>query len=175
MGLGGYMAGLTEIEHYDSERKREMYEVENVPEREEEEIVEIFEPYGLNRSDLQPLLQRLKSNKESWVDFMMKFELALERPSRFRTWISAFTIGLSYLFGGLIPLIPYMIIRDNAFEALYISVGVTLLALFIFGFVKAKILGTPRPFLGALQMVLVGGAAAGCAFGIAKAIPTPGH
>ena len=97
MGLGGYMAGLSELEHYDSERLREMHEVETVPEREEEEIVEIFEPYGLLKSDLQPMLNVLKADKEAWVDFMMKFELSLERPSKWRTWISALTIGLSYL------------------------------------------------------------------------------
>lgn len=69
MGLGGYMAGLSELEHYDAERKREMHEVETVPWREEEEIVEIFEPYGLSREALQPMLDGLKANKDAWVDF----------------------------------------------------------------------------------------------------------
>jgi hypothetical protein len=71
MGLGGFLAGLSEIEHYDSERKREEYEVETVPDREEHEIVEIFEPYGLTRKDLAPMLRVLRSNKVAWVDFMM--------------------------------------------------------------------------------------------------------
>ena len=97
MGLGGYMAGLSELEHYDSERQRELKEVESVPHKEEEEILEIFQPYGLQKSDLEPMLNALKADKEAWVDFMMKFELSLERPSRWRTWISALTIGLSYL------------------------------------------------------------------------------
>ena len=135
MGLGGYLAGLSEIEHYDAERAREVHEVETIPEREEDEIVEIFEPYGLSRNDLEPMLKALKNDKESWVDFMMKFELQLERPSAFRSWISAITIGLSYLLGGLIPLIPYMIILE-ANNAMMVSIGVTLLSLFIFGFVK---------------------------------------
>jgi hypothetical protein len=75
MGLGGYMAGLSELEHYDAERKREMHEVETVPWREEEEIVEIFEPYGLNREALQPMLDGLKANKDAWVDFSEFFIL----------------------------------------------------------------------------------------------------
>lgn len=96
MGLGGYLAGNLEIEHYDAERLREEFEVQTVPEKEEEEIVEIFEPFGLCKKDLIPLLTALKSNPEKWVDFMMKFELQLERPSKYRTWISALTIGSSY-------------------------------------------------------------------------------
>ena len=96
--------------------------------------MEIFEPYGLTRKDLEPLLNVLRNDTEAWIDFMMKFELQLERPSKLRSWISAVTIGTSYLLGGLIPLIPYMIIPE-AFKAMQLSIGVTLLALFIFGFV----------------------------------------
>ena len=139
MGLGGYLAGLSEIEHYDAERLREKHEVETVPEREEEEIVEIFEPFGLTKKDLAPMLNVLRNDKEAWVDFMMKFELQLERPSVFRSWISALTIGFSYFLGGLIPLIPYMVISE-AMKAMELSIGVTLLALFIFGFVILFIL-----------------------------------
>jgi hypothetical protein len=100
----------------------------------------------------------------------MKFELSLERPSKWRTWISACTIGFSYLFGGMIPLVPYMIFKDDAMTALYVSLGLTLVTLFIFGFIKGKLLGV-CPWVSGLQMMVVGGAAAGCAFGIAKAIP----
>jgi VIT1/CCC1 family predicted Fe2+/Mn2+ transporter len=96
--------------------------------------VEIFEPYGLTRKDLEPLLNVLRNDTEAWIDFMMKFELQLERPSKLRSWISAITIGTSYFLGGLIPLLPYMIIPE-AFKAMQLSIGVTLLALFIFGFV----------------------------------------
>jgi hypothetical protein len=69
MGLGGFLAGLSEIEHYDAERKREMFEVETMPEREEEEIVEIFEPYGMSRKDLEPMINKLKSNPDQWINF----------------------------------------------------------------------------------------------------------
>ncbi|RKO90350.1 VIT family-domain-containing protein, partial [Blyttiomyces helicus] len=96
MGLGGFLAGMSEIEHYDSERAREVREVETVPEMEEAEIIEIFEPYGLSQENVQPLVDILKRDKDTWVDFMMKFELNLERPSPRRSWISALTIGTSY-------------------------------------------------------------------------------
>nr|KAJ3416799.1 hypothetical protein HK105_001177 [Polyrhizophydium stewartii] len=159
MGLGGFLAGLSEIEHYDNERLREEREVETVPLREQEEIAEIFEPYGISREIVQPIIDVLVQNKEVWVDFMMKFELNLEKPDRNRTWL-----------GGLVPLIPYIFI-STAVSALYVSAGVTILALFIFGYFKARMLGNRHPFLSALQMAVVGTAAAGAAFGIAKLIP----
>ena len=67
MALGGYLAGLSEIEHYDSERRREEWEVDNLPEREEEETLEIFEPYGIGKGELEPLLAKFREDKQSWV------------------------------------------------------------------------------------------------------------
>lgn len=170
MGLGGYLAGLSELEHYDSERGREEYEVVNMPEREEEEIYEIFQEYGVERSELAPLVGRLKRNPTVWVDFMMKFELGLERPNANRTWISALTIGSSYLVGGVIPLLPYMFIAD-AHDALYVSAATTITALFIFGYFKAFAMGTPKRLQSALQMTFIGAVAAACAYGIARLLP----
>ncbi|KAJ2995125.1 hypothetical protein HDV02_001063 [Globomyces sp. JEL0801] len=159
MALGGFLAGLSEIEHYDSERKREVYEVEEMPIHEENEIVEIFEPYGLDRTALQPLLDHLKANKETWVDFMMKFELNLERPDPNRSWA-----------GGVIPLIPYALI-PVARTALMYSAICTIVTLFIFGYVKSVLVGYKKPLWGGFQMMLVGSLAAGAAFGVAKLIP----
>ncbi|KAJ3196595.1 hypothetical protein HK101_008387 [Irineochytrium annulatum] len=134
MGLGGYLAGNSELEHYDAERKRELLEVATLPKKEEREIVELFEPYGMSRKDVEPLLLRLKSNPELWVDFMMRFELALDRPDKKRSYISALTIGISYFLGGLVPLIPYMAVSDAA-HAFFISIGTTLIVLLVFGYV----------------------------------------
>ena len=88
MGLGGWLAGRSEIEHYDSERKREEREILEVPHREEKEIEEIFEPYGLTRQDIEPVLKKLRADHKKWVDFMMKFELNLERPDPSRSWVT---------------------------------------------------------------------------------------
>ncbi|TPX47648.1 hypothetical protein SeLEV6574_g02534 [Synchytrium endobioticum] len=170
MGLGGFLAGRTEIDHYDSERAREITEVETVPDREEEEIYEIFEPYGVNKTALQPMMDILKQDKDRWVDFMMKFELALEKPDPKRSYIAALTIGVSYFIGGLVPLFPYLFMTE-AYEALYVSIGVTIGALFNFGYMKSKLLGVPSPLLGAFQMAIIGACAAGAAYGIARVMP----
>ncbi len=166
MGLGGYLAAKTDLEHYASERMRELRETEHIPEREAEEVSEIFRGYGLRDEQIAPLIETLRANPTQWVDFMMRFELGLEAPDPTRARISAWTIALSYVVGGLIPLLPYIFIHD-IFTALWCSVAVTPVALFVFGYVKSGFTGVP-PWRGGLQTVLVGGLAATAAFGIAR-------
>ncbi|KAL1928061.1 hypothetical protein VTP01DRAFT_2977 [Rhizomucor pusillus] len=170
MGLGGYLAAKSEIEHYKTERLREEREVEECPQDEEEEIVEILEPYGLDRQTLQPLIEKLKSDPVKFVDFMMRFELNLEMPDPNRSWISALTIGLSYFVGGLIPLLPYVFI-DQATLALYVSVAVTSLTLLIFGYIKSRLVNPQSAIKGAFQTLLIGAIAAGASYSIVYFLP----
>ncbi|KAJ3366700.1 hypothetical protein GGF32_003344 [Allomyces javanicus] len=170
MGLGGWLAGRSEINHYDAERRRELKEVREMPDAEVQEIVDIFEPYGISRDALAPLISQLQANEEQFVDFMMKFELNLERPSPRRSWISALTIGLSYLAGGLVPLIPYFFIRDDIRVALFVSAGLTVFVLLIFGYIKARVLGVKNAYASALETALIGILAAAVAWGVASLV-----
>jgi VIT1/CCC1 family predicted Fe2+/Mn2+ transporter len=166
MGLGGYLAARGEAEHYDSELEREHREVREIPEAEAAEIAEIFEQYGVAKNQSQPVIDALKANPSAWVDFMMRFELGLEKPQAGRALTSASTIAAAYVVGGLIPLGPYMAIH-YAPTALLVSVGVTLLALAVFGYIKGRFTATV-PMRSAFQTVLIGGIAAAAAFGLAK-------
>ncbi len=166
MGLGGFLAGKTEQDHYDSEQKREYDEVENLRSREIEETKEFFANIGLSPQLQQQATDEIAQDKDRWVDFMMKYELGLEKPDPKRATKSALNIGLSYIAGGIIPLSPYFFIT-NAAEALKISVVATLFCLFIFGFFKSKITGV-NPWWGALRVTLIGAMAAAAAFGVAK-------
>jgi VIT1/CCC1 family predicted Fe2+/Mn2+ transporter len=168
MGLGGYLAARTDFEHYETERQREMDETEQVPEKEKNEVAEVFRDYGLSEAELKPVVNALSKDRKRWVDFMMRFELGLEQPDPKRAGQSALTIALSYIAGGLIPLAPYMLIA-NMNSALWVSVGVTLLALFLFGFFKGRFTGL-NPLRGGAQTVLVGGLAAAVAFILARLI-----
>lgn len=168
MGLGGYLAARTDVEHYQTERQREIDETEQVPEMEKEEVAEVFREYGLSEAELKPVVSRLSRNRDKWVDFMMRFELGLEQPDPRRAGQSALTIALSYIAGGLIPLSPYMLVPSLQ-AALWVSVGVTLLALFLFGFFKGRFTGI-SPLRSGLQTVLVGGLAAAVAFALARLI-----
>jgi vacuolar iron transporter family protein len=168
MGLGGYLAGKTEIDHYNSELKREYHEVENVPQKEKEEVKEFFSNLGLSEEVQQQAVEEMTKDKEKWVDFMMKYELGLDKPDPKRAGKSAFNIGISYIIGGIIPLSPYFFTADGI-TGLKFSAVITLICLFVFGFFKSKITGI-SPWWGAIRVTLIGAAAAACAFGIAKLI-----
>jgi VIT1/CCC1 family predicted Fe2+/Mn2+ transporter len=168
MGLGGYLAAKSDAEHYASEREREKREVAEIPEEEMREVAEVFESYGLTREETWPIVQALRKSPQNWIDFMMRFELGLEKPDPRRALTSALTIAGAYIAGGFVPLTPY-IIASSPTTALSISIGVTLLALFIFGFIKGRFTGM-KPWRSALQTAFIGSVAAGAAFLIARLI-----
>ena len=162
MGLGGYLAARTEAQHYARERDREYWEIVHKPEAETREVAEIFHSYGLDEAQAQPLVDAIKSDKDQWVYFMMRYELGLDEPEPRRAVNSALTIALSYIVGGLIPLLPYVFISQPA-RGLAVSSVVTLVALTGFGYLKGKWMGTGAG-AGALQTAVVGGLAAAVAF-----------
>ncbi len=168
MGLGGYLAARSDAEHYESERAREQREVREKPEAEAAEVIEVLEQYGVKADEARPLVDALRRNPQGWVDFMMRFELGLERPDPGREFSSALTIGGAYVAGGLIPLWPYMVV-GRATTALAISAAVTLVALLAFGFVKGRFTGAPAG-RSAAQTALIGSLAAAVAFVVARLI-----
>jgi VIT1/CCC1 family predicted Fe2+/Mn2+ transporter len=168
MGLGGYLAARTDAEHYASERAREIRETIEIPEEERREVAELFEGYGLSKALSRNAADEMSKDKRRWIDFMMRFELGLEEPDPRRARTSALTIALSYVAGGLVPLIPYFVFHSMA-GALRGSIAVTLLALLVFGYIKGRFT-VKRPFRSAWQTAVVGGLAATAAFVIAKLI-----
>ncbi|MGB4775775.1 MAG: VIT1/CCC1 transporter family protein [Daejeonella sp.] len=168
MGLGGFLAGRTEEDHYNSELKREYWEVETYPQKEKEEVKEVFAGFGLSDHLQDQIAEEMSKDKDKWVDFMMRYELGLEKPLSNRASKSALAIGLSYVVGGIIPLSPYFFI-NNSTEALYYSSVITLLCLFVFGYFKSKVTGQ-NPLKGAFKVVFIGALAAIAAFAVAKLI-----
>lgn len=168
MGLGGYLAGRTEIEHYDAEEHREYVEIEKLHEVEIKETKEIFAEYGLDDQLQEKIAREMAKNPKKWVDFMMRFELGLERPDKNRALQSAIVIGLSYVVGGLIPLSAYFFTETSS-DGLFYSSIITLICLVGFGLVKSKLTGQPL-LKGAARVTLVGALAAGAAFALAKLI-----
>ncbi|CAL0331090.1 unnamed protein product [Lupinus luteus] len=167
MGLGGYLAAKSEADHYAREMKREQEEIIAVPDTEAAEVAEILAQYGIEEHEYRPVVNSLRKNHEAWLDFMMKFELGLEKPDPKRALYSAMTIAIAYILGGIVPLFPYMFI-PSASEAVVFSVVVTLIALLIFGFAKGYFTGS-KPFRSAIETALIGAIASAAAFGLAKA------
>lgn len=168
MGLGGYLAARSDYEHYFTEKRREEYEVLELPEIEKKEVTEIFKDYGLSETEIKPIIDKFENNRKAWVDFMMKYELGLEEPDTKRGVKSALTIAFSYILGGLVPLSPYFFLED-AHSGLTISAIMTSIALLLFGFIKGKFTGA-KPYKSAVQMLVIGGLASMAAFLLAKFI-----
>ena len=166
MGLGGYLAARTDRDHYASERARELRETVELPQKERDEVAEVFRGFGMTEQHIAPVVAAISADQDRWVDFMMRFELGFEKPDPLRARNSAVTIALSYILGGMVPLSSYMLL-DNLQTALLASVAVTLLALFAFGYFKGKMTGIP-PLVGGFQTVVIGGLASAAAFGLAR-------
>ena len=168
MGLGGYLAARTDAEHYRAEYRRELRETEETPDEERREVRLILTGQGLDPQMADTVVDALARDRHRWVDFMMRFELGLEKPNSARAPASALTIGASYIVGGLIPLLPYMLVRDLG-DALKASIVVTLLALAVFGGIKGWLTGS-RALRSSLQTMVIGGIAGAVAFLIARAV-----
>jgi VIT1/CCC1 family predicted Fe2+/Mn2+ transporter len=166
MGLGGYLAGKSDVEHYYSEYEREIYEIDQMLEHEKDEVVEILENYGLTHEESIPIVESLAARPKDFADFMMRFELGLEKPNPKRALQSGGTIGGAYIFGGLIPLAPY-ILFDEIYPALLWSISITVVALFVFGYIKGTFTGT-KPLKSAVQTCLIGSVAAATAYLVAS-------
>ena len=168
MGLGGYLAGQSEVEHYESELKREFDEIEAVPQIELKEVEDIFIELGVEKSLSQQVALQVSKNKNHWVDLMMNLELKLERPAKNRAAQSAITIAIAYLVGGFIPLFPYIVFKSNT-TGFNVSCIVTVAALFVFGYYKSKMTGQPI-IKGTLKVAITGIIAAAAAYFLAKAV-----
>jgi vacuolar iron transporter family protein len=168
MGLGGYLAGTAQVNHYNSELKREYFEVDEFPEKEKQEVRDVFKDYGLSEKLQNEIAEEMSKDKDKWVQFMMRFELDLNTPDPKRPLKSGATIALSYIVGGAVPMLPY-VFTDNSETGLKFSAILTLIALFIFGIFKSKVTGQPI-FTGALKVLFIGALAAAAAYSIAKAM-----
>jgi len=168
MGLGGYLAGKTEVDHYNSELKREYREIKEFYETEKKEVREVFAQYGLSEKSQHEIVDELAKDDDKWVDFMMKYELGLDKPDINRARQSARNIGLSYIVGGIVPLSAY-IFTHSPKEGLIYSSLMTVVCLMLFGYYKSKATGQP-PVMGALRTTFIGVIAAAAAYFIAALI-----
>ena len=168
MGLGGYLAAKSDAEHYEQERVREWREVKELPDEEAREVSQILQNYGMAAGEASTVVAALEKRPEAWVDFMMRFELGLEPTEPGRAVRSAGTIAVAYVAGGLIPLAPYIIL-NQASTALVASVGVTLMALAAFEYIKGRFTGAV-PIRSASQTLVTGALAAAAAYVLAKLI-----
>ncbi|KUJ20350.1 DUF125-domain-containing protein [Mollisia scopiformis] len=181
MGLGGYLGAKSEAASYHAQRGETQLLVETNPQAAVQSVAAVFKPYGLPKKTLEDITSHL-AGSPNLVDFIMQFQHCEEPPAASRALVSALTIAMGYFFGGLLPLLPYFCVgSDQVFEGLYISLAVMVVALFAFGYGKTCIVVGWREgkhiragCSGGIQMVFVGGIAAGSAMGLVKLFSSEG-
>lgn len=167
MAVGDYLSTQAENEVATAERARESWEVENFPDGEKREMVELYEAKGIPHDQAQTVVDILSQHKNAWVDVMMVEELGIieaeESPLR-----NAVVTFVSFGVFGIVPLVAYVLARfvplleQNTFFVACILTGITL---FVLGAQKVRI--TKRSWLrSGLEMLVIGSVAAAAAYGI---------
>jgi predicted membrane protein (TIGR00267 family) len=168
MFFGGILAQRTEIDLFDADYKRELYEIENEPEEERQELIDIYSEKGLSKQYTKKLVDKITKNKQKWLEDMLLNEVHIHKDSLGSPIQAGITIGLASLIGGCVPLLPYLLI-GAPHSAVIISVGVSLFSLFAIGAVKGVV--TKRnPLVSGGEMLLVGMVASLIVFGIGKVL-----
>jgi len=156
MGLAAFASARSQIEFYHSEIEREREEIRRWPEREREEIRVIYRNKGFAGPLLEQIVAHITGDPERWSNVMMREELGFadefDPPLR-----SGLTVGLSYLGGALIPILPYLFLLPR--QGMIASAVTTILALFAVG--SAKTVITARSWWrSGLESMATGAAAA---------------
>ena len=158
MAAVAYTSSRAELEHYESELKREIYEMEHLPDREREEIAVIYREKGFSGKLLTQVVDKICSDKKVWLDTMMHEELKLENPADSMSPIKqSVLVGVSAIIGSIIPLIPFFFLPVSA--AIPISLVISFAVLFLFGAYKSQ-LTSGKWLYGGFELMLIGGAAA---------------
>ncbi|MCB0338324.1 MAG: VIT1/CCC1 transporter family protein [Bdellovibrionales bacterium] len=177
MATGNYLGTKSENDFFRSERRREEWEVENLPEHEEAEIREIFERKNFSGKLLDDIVAHITADKKLWVDTMMREELGIieDQKSPFMVGLTTF---LAFVFFGSIPLITYVTAfisgnHDVTIVHFWQSVGSTGIALFAVGVMRSRFTFEPW-FRSGLEILFVGGAAGTVAYLVGASLSSLG-
>lgn len=157
MAAVAYTSKLSRADHYDSELRREGWEIENRPEAEKEEVRQIYKKRGFEDPLLEEVVQKITSNRKVWLEVMMGEEIRIEPVDRGKVLTSSILVGASALIGSLIPLTPFIFLPIG--QSSPVSILLAAITLLIVGVYKAKIT-IGKPLRSGLQMAVIGVASA---------------
>ncbi len=175
MATGAYLSSRSEQEYYDRERQREAWEVEHFPEAERAELKEIYLARGYSEDNAERLVEAHTSSPERWVDAMMIDELGL-LPDERKPILSAAATLVAFVLAGAMPLVVYLlglIFPISPGVAFPISLALSAAALFGLGAAKVLVTGL-KPLRSGIEMLLVGGLAAGVAYAVGALLKNVG-
>ncbi len=148
-----YTSTRSQADYYQSEKERERWEIENLPDHEKEEVRQIYKKRGFEGELLEAIVKKITSNKEVWLDLMMSEELKIEPIGKDKAVKAAFIVGLSAIVGSLIPLLPFFVLPLR--QSIIVAVVLTAVTLVIVGYYKAKVT-VGKPMRSAVEMLVIG-------------------
>jgi len=157
MGLAAFISARSQIEFYQSEIERERDEIKRWPEREREEIRSIYRGKGFSGELLNKIVLHITAEPDRWRNVMMREELGFSEESFDPPLRSGITVGIAYLAGALVPVLPYLFVWPPVGTSL--SALATVVALFVVGAAKT-IITSRRWWVSGAESMLTGVAAA---------------
>jgi len=168
MFFSGILAGRSEYELFQADKKREAGEIEEEPEEEKGELRDFYIAKGLTPEEAEKIVGRIASNKEKFLEDILMHELRIHQTKLSNPIKMGGVIGLSFLIGALIPLVPFLLL-PTAISALVVSALISPLFLFAVGAWKGRVVGR-KLWRSGLETLLIGAAAAGILYLIGGAI-----
>ncbi len=154
MFFGGFLAGRSEHELYKADAAREKNEIENEPEEEKAELRSFYLRKGLTSQEADIVVKRITSDKSTWLEDLLTEELHINETELESPLKVAVALGLAFLAGSFVPLIPYLLLTVKS-EALLVSIVVSLVFLFVAGYWKGSLVGKGK-FRSAIEMLSIG-------------------
>jgi VIT1/CCC1 family predicted Fe2+/Mn2+ transporter len=151
MGLGEFVSSKSEYKYLKNEIKKEKAEIELFPDEEKQEVQEMFEKMGMAGETLNACVDTITSNKETWLNFLLKSELGIEEPEN--PLLGAILTFISFIFGAFIPLSPYFI--NLGLISLILSSIFSFTMLGVAGALKTRITGEKK-LKGTMEMIIIG-------------------
>ncbi|MGH7275013.1 MAG: VIT1/CCC1 transporter family protein [Nitrospiria bacterium] len=153
MAAGSYLSSKAEKELHAAEIEKEARELEEKPEEEMAELIEIYQREGLTLEEAERLAERMAQDKQLWLKTLTEKELGLSPEMAESPTKDAMTMGVSFIAGAAVPILPYFFITSNI--VIPVSVGITILTLFGVGALKSKVT-RKNPVRSGLEIVLIG-------------------
>jgi vacuolar iron transporter family protein len=167
MAIGNYLGARSQRDFWREEREREIWEIEQIPEAEREEIRRHYRRKGFDGEWLEHAVSLITSDKERWLEEMMREELGI-REEKSAPAVSGVVTFSAFSLAGFLPLISYLVAffrPDFLPRAFSSSVALTVAALFVVGAARCYI--TRRTWWrSGFEILALGGAAALCAFAV---------
>ncbi|MCZ6625944.1 MAG: VIT1/CCC1 transporter family protein [Deltaproteobacteria bacterium] len=164
MSMGAYLATKSQREFFHSEIEREKWEIEKMPEKEAQEVREIYGAMGFNRSELDMIVKRVTSNKDLLLRFMKREELGLIDEHLDEPLQVALIMGCSFLVGSLPPILPYFFM-NSPHSAIWVAILFSVFFLFFAGVAKTR-LTKVKPLRSGLETMVLGVFASGLGYGL---------